>query len=79
MRSPKTPQLRNLTPGVFLSAQYSNWLRSSGSAMPARTAGSGSHRGDPAVIESPIAATTGLPPSLCVVVVAGSVSSPPQP
>src|SRR5206468_13075723 len=55
---PDTPQLRRWTLRPDASrAQYSYWLWGFGcSGYRRRTAGSGSHRGAPAVIESPRAA-----------------------
>ena len=57
VRSPFTPWLRNSKPGCARAAHQCHWLRSSGASIVARTAGFGSHSGEPAVIESPRQAT----------------------
>ena len=63
VRSPDTPQLRKRASSSRDPAQYSYWLFSSATPAPSesRVALSGSHRGAPAVIESP-RAVTGVPP-----------------
>src|SRR4051812_9870173 len=58
VRSPLTPWFRKVSVGCARSTQNGHWLSGFVAPLSARTSGSGSQPGAPAVIESPRAATT---------------------